>query len=552
MAIEAGNPIGGVLLHERRLESIGNHLDLPSVKGLMNYQNMTKMGPRDLWAYAHMSEVPFMYEQLMAQNIELVNGDMYSFELPTAGSKGTKIVSVVASDPARIGYGGEPFKMTVTNKNLGAYGAHVTFDPTSPYVMELIDFQIKGDQITYDVVYKGSYTKEDYIPAHLFQAGSQLYKLAGFRSKEFGQEYDSWQAGGFSEREYLGFLTNSEIQTHYHITDQAANFFEYNSLLNPKFLMDSLDKVVEYVGIESPIQDGVRNFTDYMAKGGDPGKIGFKAIATKYDDICMQILNKENMNVVVWHPGSIVDGNSYDQQFISPGIWHQLDYSGYKRFYNIETMSKDIIFSAIREFEADKIKESAYGQEREYKIRTGRGGFQLLNQIFAAEVSNVTGQIDAYQAGQMSGTNKSGIEINLPWYKSINVPGLGKLIPEIDPSFDTNNTNDILNPKLSTGFRLTSYAMIIEDYNTSSSNIKLLRNKNRGKQIRMEVISGDRTHPFFESTPYAGVTAHQGSSLQTGYQAYFRTTPDTGLVMDPTKVLKLIPKNPYNPNGNSL
>lgn len=552
MAIEAGNPIGGVLLHERRLESIGNHLDLPSVKGLMNYQNMTKMGPRDLWAYAHMSEVPFMYEQLMAQNIELVNGDMYSFELPTAGSKGTKIVSVVASDPARIGYGGEPFKMTVTNKNLGAYGAHVTFDPTSPYVMELIDFQIKGEQITYDVVYKGSYTKEDYIPAHLFQAGSQLYKLAGFRSKEFGQEYDSWQAGGFSEREYLGFLTNSEIQTHYHITDQAANFFEYNSLLNPKFLMDSLDKVVEYVGIESPIQDGVRNFTDYMAKGGDPGKIGFKAIATKYDDICMQILNKENMNVVVWHPGSIVDGNSYDQQFISPGIWHQLDYSGYKRFYNIETMSKDIIFSAIREFEADKIKESPYGQEREYKIRTGRGGFQLLNQIFAAEVSNVTGQIDAYQAGQMSGTNKSGIEINLPWYKSINVPGLGKLIPEIDPSFDTNNTNDILNPKLSTGFRLTSYAMIIEDYNTSSSNIKLLRNKNRGKQIRMEVISGDRTHPFFESTPYAGVTAHQGSSLQTGYQAYFRTTPDTGLVMDPTKVLKLIPKNPYNPNGNSL
>jgi len=552
MAIEAGNPIGGVLLHERRLDSIGNHLDLPSVKGLMNYQTMTKMGPRDLWAYAHMSEVPFMYEQLMAKNIELVNGDTYSFELPTAGSQGTKVVSVVASDPARIGWGAEPFKLTVTNKNLGGYGAHITFDPTSQYVMEVVDFQIKGEQITYDVVYKGSYTKEDYIPAHLFQSGSQLYKLAGFRSKEFGQEYDSWQAGGFSEREYLGFLTNTEIQTHYHITDQAANFFEYNSLLNPKFLMDSLDKVVEYVGIQSPIQDGVRNFTDYMAKGGDPGKIGFKAIATKYDDICMQILNKENMNVVVWHPGSIVDGNSYDQQFVSPGIWHQLDYSGYKRFYNIETMSKDIIFSAIREFEADKIREADYGQERTYKIRTGRGGFQLLNQIFAAEAAVATGVIDAYQAGQMSGTNKTGIEFSMPWYKSINVPGLGKLIPEIDPSFDNNNTNDILNPKLSTGFRLTSYAMIIEDYNTSSSNIKLLRNKNRGKQIRMEVIAGDRTHPFFESTPYSGVTAHQGSHLQTGYGAFFRTTPDTGLVMDPTKVLKLIPKNPFNPNGNSL
>ena len=173
MAIEAGNPIGGVLLHERKLESLGNHLDLPQVKNLMNYQTMTKMGPRDLWAYAHMSEVPFMYAQLMAKNVEYVT-NTYSFELPTAGTMSTKVVSVEATNPAKIGYAGEPFKLTVNNKNLGGYGAHITFDPTSPYVMEVIDFQIKGDQITYTVKYSGSYTKEDYIPAHLFQTGSQL------------------------------------------------------------------------------------------------------------------------------------------------------------------------------------------------------------------------------------------------------------------------------------------------------------------------------------------------------------------------------------------
>ena len=551
MAIQAGNPIGGVLLHERKLESLGNHLDLPQVKGLMTYQNMTKMGPRDLWAYAHMSETPFMYEQLMASNVEMINGNQYSFELPTAGTHGTKVVSVEASNPAKIGYGQEPFKLTVTNKNLGAFGAHITFDPTSPYVMEIVNFQIKGDHVVYDVVYKGSHTKEDYIPAHLFQPGSQLYKLAGFRSKEFGQEYDSWQAEGFTNREYLGFLSNSELQTHYHITDQAANFFEHNSILDPKMLMDSLNKVVEYVGIESPIASGVKNFEDWMRKGGTPGQIGFKAIALKYDDICMQILNRENMNVVVWHPGSMADGNSYDQNFIAPGIWHQLDYSGYKRFYNIETLSKDIILSAIREFEADKIAPADYGQERVYKIRTGRGGRQLLNQIFAEELKGVSGLIDAFQAKQIEGDNKQGLDINGAWFRSITVPGIAKLMFEVDPSFDNNNTNDILNPKLSTGFRLTSYSMILEDYNTSSSNLKILRNKNLGKQVRMEVISGDRTHPLFEQS-YMGATVHQGSHLQTGYGAYFRTTPDTGFVVDPTKILKLIPKNPYNPNGNSL
>ena len=317
--------------------------------------------------------------------------------------------------------------------------------------------------------------------------------------------------------------------------------------------MDSLDKVVEYVGIQSPIAAGVKNFGDYMATGGDPGKIGFRAIATKYDDICMQILNKENMNVVVWHPGSMTDGNSFDQNFINPGVWHQLDFSGYKRFYNIETMSKDIILSAIREFEVDKIQAPLFGQEREYKIRTGRGGAQLLNQIFAEELKNVTGLVDAIQMGQISGSNKDGLNINAPWFRSITIPGVAKLSYEVDPSFDNNNTNDILNPKLSTGFRLTSYAMIIEDYNTSSSNIKILRNKNQGtNNVRMEVVAGNRTHPLFETTPYSGVTAHVGSNVRTGYAAYFRSTPDTGYVVDPTKILKLIPKNPYNPTGNSL
>lgn len=552
MAIQAGNPIGGVLLHERRVESLGNHLDLPSVKGLATYQNMTKMGPRDLWAYANMSEVPFMYEQLMASNVELVNGNKYSFELPTSGSHGTKVVSVEASNPAKIGYGQEPFKLTVTNKSLGSHGAHITFDPTSPYVMEVVGFQIKGEQITYDVVYKGSHTKEDFIPAHLFQPGSQLYKLAGFRSKEFGQEYDSWQAEGFTNREYLGFLTNTEIQTHYHITDQAANFFEHNQILDPKMLMDSLNKVVEYVGIESPIQSGVKNFEDWVKAGGQPGQIGFKAIATKYDDISMQILNRENMNVVVWHPGSMTDGNSYDQQFVAPGIWHQLDYNGYKMFYNIETLSQDVILSAIQSFNSGKVAVPDYGKEPTYKIRTGIGGRNLLNQIFKEYVTNnVTGIVDAFQAGQLSGNNKDGIEATGAWYRSITVPGIAKLTIEVDRSFDNNNTNDILNPRLSTGFRLTSYSMIIEDYNTSNSNIKIFRNKNLGKQVRMEVIAGDRTHPMFE-TSYMGATAHLGSHLQTGYGAYFRSTPDTGVVVDPTKILKLIPKNPFNPNGNSL
>lgn len=554
MANEAGIPIGGVLLNETTLTGLTNHLDLPAVKKLMNYQTITDFGVRDLWAYANIDEVPFMVANLQNNSIVPVNGNTYKFELPTTGSRTTRIVEVQASNPAKIGFGGEPFKVTVTGMALGGFGAQVMFDPMSPYIMTIKNFQKRGEHIIYDMVYQGNFNQEDFIPAHLFQSGSQLFKIAGVRSAEFGQDYDSWEAGTTSKRDFLGFLSNAQIQTHYHITDEACNFFDNNEIVNTNFLMKSLDEVVEYIGVKTPLQSGVRNLNDFLKSGGDPGKIGFRTIAMKYDDISMRLLERQNMNILMWHPGSPVGLDGMDQQYIAPGFWHQLDYSGYKRFYNIETITKDTILAAIQEFEYGKIRPSAYGGERVYIIRTGRGGRVLLNQIFAEELKNVTGIVDAFKAAQIEGDNKSGLTINLPWYKSIRIPGVAILQIEEDPSFDNQQqTNDIINPKLSTGYRLTSYAMIIEDYNTSASNLKILRNKNLNgsRGMRMEVIAGDRTHPLFE-TSYMGAAAHLGSSLQTGFGTYFRMTPDTGYVEDPTKILKLIPKNPYNPTGNSL
>lgn len=555
MANEAGIPIGGVLLNETTLSTLTNHLDLPSVKKLMNYQNMTNFGPRDLWAYANVEDVPFMVANLQNNSIEYVNGNTYKFELPTAGSRATRIVEVQASHMAKIGYGGEPFKVTVTGMALGGFGAQVMFDPTSPYIMTVKNFQRKGEQIIYEMVYRGNFNQEDFIPAHLFQTGSQLFKIAGVRSAEFGQQYDSWEAGTTSKREFMGFLSNAQIQTHYHITDEACNFFDNNEIVDANFLMKSLDDVVEYIGMKAPFKSGIRNFNQYMSQGGDPGKIGFRSIAMKYDDISMRLLERQNMNILMWHPGSPVGLDGMDQQFIAAGFWHQMDYSGYKRFYNVETANRDIILAAIQEFETGKVRPATYGNERVYTIRTGRGGRILLNQIFAEELKNVTGLVDAFKASQIEGDNKSGLTINLPWYKSIRIPGIAVLQIEEDPSFDnTTQVNDIINPMLATGYRLTSYAMIIEDYNTSASNMKILRNKNLNgnKGMRMEVVAGDRTHPFFETTPYSGVAGHLGSNLQTGFATYFRMTPDTGYIVDPTKLLKLIPKNPFNPTSNSL
>ena len=64
-----------------------------------------------------------------------------------------------------------------------------------------------------------------------------------------------------------------------------------------------------------------------------------------------------------------------------------------------------------------------------------------------------------------------------------------------------------------------------------------------GGGMRMEVINGSRAHPLFEMT-HNGIPVHQGVSLASGFGAFFRAIPDTAIVWDPTKLLKLVPRNP--------
>ncbi len=74
------------------------------------------------------------------------------------------------------------------------------------------------------------------------------------------------------------------------------------------------------------------------------------------------------------------------------------------------------------------------------------------------------------------------------------------------------------------------------------------QNKKRLWELCKQIIRAKYSHTCYT----CGAQNLSGSNLQTGFATYFRMTPDTGYIVDPTKLLKLIPKNPYNPTGNSL
>lgn len=544
--LNQGSPVSGVLLHEYKAPTLTNHVDLPSLLPFAAIGGQTHLGVRDVYALSHKEDVPFMIANIQGKTIENINGDSYSFDLPSMQENETKLVSVDQEDKSKLGYGGQPFKITVSNGRLGGFGSRITPNPLLPYALEVSNVEKKGKHVQYTVIYRGNMRGEKSIPANILQPNSFLYKLNGTRSKEFGQDYDSWEIGGGAKRKFLSFLSNFEIQTHYHMTDQACNFAGGRRVEDKNWVANNLNSVVEYIGIKSPMAPSISTYTQFLQSGGSTSQdvIGFKYFTMLYDKISMGILEKEIINTMVWDPGSVTGNDGFDKSYIHPGVWHQLDYSGYKHIFSIPTFSKEIILSAIRSFRAGKQELPTYGKEVVYKIRTGRAGIELLNKAFKEEFySQASGLIAADKIGQYEGTYKTGIDVYTPWYKSVTIAGQFKLVMEWDPSLDPTRGDDIHNPMVN-GYRLSSYSMIIEDYDTSASNIRILRNQFLGGGgMRMEVINGTRSHPLYEMT-YNGIPVHQASNLKTGFGAFFRAVPDTAIVWDPTRLLKLTPRNP--------
>lgn len=548
--LNQGSPVNGVLLHEFSAKSttLTNHLDLPSLLPFAAMGGQTDLGVRDIYALSHKEDVPFMLPNIQAGTIVPIQGTNYTFSLATMSENETKIVSIDEADTSKLGYGGQPFKLTLSNGRLGGYGSRITPNPMLPYALEVIEFQRVGKHVQYTVAYRGNMKGEKYVPLDALTINGYMYKLNATRSAEFGQNYDSWEVSGANNRQFIAKITNAEFQTHYHMTDQACRFSGDTVITkDAKWVFDNLEKMVEYIGIKSPLMPSMKTYSDFLLGGGSPSAdvIGFKYLTTLYDKISMGMLEKMNVNTMVWDPGGVTGSDGFDKQYIHPGVWHQMDYSGYKHVFSIPTFRKEIILAAIRDFRVGKEDPTEYGKEVSYKIRTGRAGVELLNAAFKEDFAmQASGLITAEAIGQYKGTYSTGLDVFTPWYKSITIAGQFKLSWDLDPSLDPTMGDDVHNP-LVNGYRLSSYAMIIEDNNFSSSNIKILRNKfNGGGGMRMEVISGTRTHPLMQMTNN-GIPVHAGASLGSGFGAYFRSIPDTALVWDPTRLLKLSPINPY-------
>jgi len=159
---------------------------------------------------------------------------------------------------------------------------------------------------------------------------------------------------------------------------------------------------------------------------------------------------------------------------------------------------------------------------------------QLINKAIADEVYGSGLVQNATDVGAVTG---KGMDLDYGFaYTSFTIPFLANVKFVLNPAFDNLNTNDIENPLID-GRPLSSFSFIIFDVtDEGNDNIHLLK------------LSWDNQLKWFYQNgtmDYMGRTQGFASTGQfNGYRVYMTQTMPAIWVKDPTKVLKIVMRNP--------
>ncbi len=543
-----GHP--GIFMGQSRSLGIKNHVDIPYVTALAPEKPLD-FGVLDLWALKQRTESPLLTMAIDNAQVIYTDADYYTFELPQATESTTRLVSG-GLDKDKMGMDGEEIPFVVTKRDLSP-GSIFKFDLTSRISFTVVDRPIEqmGEHFKVWAVLNTN-AQVKWVTKAEFQPQRQIIKLADIRGLDFSSNKAAWQLSGVGMAKYKNYLSNAMLQQSYRVTSGAVEYLNTNTRIDGKQIAMMEETILQFYQVRGIADNKVidmtnsENYKTYWEKLQEAKSkgAGEAAFVNFLDSICINLMQKQNNDLMIWGDQVNILRDGYDTTRLVPGVWFQLDLAGYKHTYSIDTFSLDTLTNAIKDFEFGKVPLRESISTNTYVIKTGRGGSELIYQAFMKKGFQIPAQVQNGDHGFITG-QANNLTYNAPRFIKYQIPNIGYLQVDWEPGFDPVKADEFVNPVLAGGYRLTSYTMLIEDYNTSRDNIAIIR-KN-GTKMRMIVEAGDQTHPLLRmSNNISGnnIQVHAASDELSGYQVKFVSKADTAIVKDPTKLLKLVPKNP--------
>jgi hypothetical protein len=531
----------GLFLRDTQYQA-SSHVDSYHLVNMLRGTEPMDMGPVDLWAMAQKVEMPlYQMASFGGKNTILVDNPRgeYKWQTPVVQDL-PYVVENVENPLASIGGDGTTFKIKL-NKRIFGHGDIITYDKYNGAELYITadDIIPAGDGFIYTVQMVNNDNTAIFNQAYL-APGTRYFRKGSARG-EYGERFsDMMVQTGF--REYYNYVGGAEAHVHYSISSRAELMMKgglnadgtlpvteiwrmFDKQMDPS--ITSLETMVSKMGKE------------YVKRAYDNGTLT-RSFVTALEAAHLTKIATDIETYLMWGQGGRIKQDGPDDIRLSVGLWKQLD-NAYKRIYNKGQFSLELFRAEIFNFYNGKVEFKGPDPKRQLIVQTGMGGMKMVNEAIKREAISAGLVINAGPGGNGSNgvgaITGQGMDLNFGFaFTSYTIPFLANVKFVLNPAFDNVHTNDIENPMID-GYPLSSYNFIIFDItDNTNDNIFLLK------------LSWDNQLKWFYQNgtmDYMGRTqGFQSNGNFNGYRVYMTQTMPAIWVKDPTKVLKVVMRNP--------
>lgn len=529
----------GIFLRDTAYQA-SSHVDSYHLMNMLKDAEPTDMGPIDIWAQTQKVEMPlYQMSSFGGKNIIEVDNVRGEFKWQTPISQDLPFVTEDI-EPANLAKGidGTSFKVKFNKREFG-HGDIVSYDKYNGVEMIVSaedDILPIGDGFIY-TMYLVNNDSYKYLDNKFLKAGTKFFRKGSARG-EYGERFsDISTKSGY--REFYNYVGGAEAHVHYSISSRADMMLKKgmnaDGTVPVTEIWRNFDRSMDPT--VSSIEDMVGKMgKDYVKRAMANGDLS-RTFLTKLEAAHLTKIATDIETYLMWGHGGRVRQDGPDDIRLSVGLWKQLDNS-FKRVYNKSSFSLEMFRAELYNFYNGRVEFEGPDPKRKIVVQTGLGGMRMVNEAIKREAASQNFTINAGEGGNGIGAIKGqGMNLGFGYaYTSYVIPFLANVEFVINPAFDNVHTNDIENPVID-GHALSSYSFIIFDVtDNSQDNIYMLKLK-WDNELKWWYQNG--------TMDYMGRTkGFQSSGQFNGYRVYMTQVMPAIWVKDPTKVLKIVMRNP--------
>ena len=520
-----------------------SHIDSYHLASMLGNAEPMDMGPVDLWAMTQKVEMPlYQMASFGGKNTIMVDNARGEYKWQTPIAIDLPFITENIAGETVVGKDGQKFRIKLSKRTFG-HGDIITYDKYNGLELYITadDILPAGNGFIYTVQLVNNASNTGLDATKYLVSGTKFFRKGSARG-EYGERFSDIETGaGF--REFYNFVGGAEAHVHYSISSRA------DLMMKGGMNADGTVPVTEiWRNFDKNIDPSISTLEgmvtamgkDYIKRAFDNGSLS-RTFLTSMEAAHLTKVANDIETYLMWGHGGRVRQDGPDDIRLSVGLWKQLDNS-FKRVYNKASFDLDMFKNELYNFYQGKVELEGPDPGRTLVVQTGIGGMKLINEAIRAEAAGLTGT-GALGGGAVINADNLGIVKGNPMdlgfgyaFTSYVIPFLANVQFVLNPAFDNLHTNDIENP-LVDGRPLSSYSFIIFDVTDNvQDNIFLLK------------LSWDNQLKWFYQNgtmDYMGRSQGFASSGNfNGYRVMMTQTMPAVWVKDPTKVLKIVMKNP--------